>query len=199
MKNILCLTFILAFGLISCNDYNEKTETEIANLQKRKIDKILDKIFVDEYPTYTKNEIVRGKALKELVQKVDSLLPLNYLNDIPLKVWRISKNPHGKGALIHLYADNYSSDRQTLSDRLGFDIIGFMDEDKASKLIDTKKYFVFGSKFNRLTKEETFLIVNQIYYSPRPEITANVIYNDIYNFNIGNFACVIDSLKVVGK
>lgn len=114
---------VISFILFSCNENGIIAEEKVNSISKRKVDIYLDSIFLEKYSNYTKNELVRDEATKELSKKIDSLIKLNVLNDIPLKVWKISKNPHGKGALVHLYAHNYSSDSKMLSDRLGYDMI----------------------------------------------------------------------------
>lgn len=195
MKYIL-LTLGL-FAIISCNSSNQK-DKETHKTEKRKIDPILEAL-IKAYPNYTNNAIVRENAAKELERKIDSLLNLNYLDDIPLKVFRMGKNPHGKGALVQFHTDNYNSDRpDRLSDRLNFDIVGLMDEKLASTLKEDGMYFIYGKKLKRLSETEVFLIVNQVFYSPGTEISKDVIF-DVYNFNIGDILCEVDSVKSVNK
>lgn len=185
------------FTIFSCNNPNQK-DKETDKIETRKIDPILDAL-TKKYPNYTDNTIVRENATKELDKKIDSLLNLNYLDDIPLKVFRMGKNPHGKGALVQFHTDNYDSDRPNrLSDRLNFDIVGLMDEKLASTLKDGGTYFIYGKKLKRLSETEVFLIVNQVYYSPGTEISKDAIF-DVYNFNIGDILCEIDSVKSVSK
>jgi hypothetical protein len=191
------LTFLTILTFISCDDYQSKT-TEDKKPITRQIDPILENI-IKKYPNYKDNQIVRDNATKELDKKIDSILPLGMLKDIPLKVFRIGKNPHGKGALIQFYTDNYSNDRpDLLSDRLNFDIIGFMDENLASTLKDKGVYYVYAKKLKRLDKTEAFLIVNQVYYSPGTEISKDAIW-DVYRFDIGDILCEIDSVKIIGE
>lgn len=195
MKYII-LTLAL-FTIISCNNPNQNNK-ETDNIETRKIDPILDSL-IKKYPNYADNTIVRENATKELGEKIDSLLNLNYLDDIPLKVFKMEKNPHKKGALVQFYTLNHDSNRPNiLSDRLNFDIIGFMDEKLASTLKEDGTYFIYGKKLKRLSKTEVFLIVNQVYYSPGTEISKDPILNT-YNFNIGDILCEIDSVKSVNK
>jgi hypothetical protein len=195
MKYII-LTLAL-FTIISCNNPNQKNK-ETDNIETRKIDPILDAL-TKKYANYTDNTIVRENATKELGEKIDSLLNLNYLDDIPLKVFKMEKNPHKKGALVQFYTLNHDSNRPNrLSDRLNFDIIGFMDEKLASTLKEDGTYFIYGKKLKRLSKTEVFLIVNQVYYSPGTEISKDPILNT-YNFNIGDILCEIDSVKSVNN
>lgn len=195
MKYIILTLGIFTF--LSCNNPNHKNK-ETDKIETRKIDPILDAL-TKKYPNYTDNSIVRENATKELDKKIDSLLNLNYLDDIPLKVFRMGKNPHGKGALVQFHTDNYDSDQPNrLSDRLNFDIVGFMDEKLASTLTEDGTYFIYGKKLKRLNETEVFLIVNQVYYSPGTEISKDAIF-DVYNFNIGDVLCEIDSVKSVSK
>ena len=195
MRYIILTITLLTF--FSCNNTNQK-EKESEKIEKRKIDPILDAI-TKEFPNYTENTIVRENATKELSKKIDSVLNLGYLNDIPLKVFRMGKNPHGKGALVQFQTDNYNSDKpDKLSDRLNFDIIGFMDEKLASTLKEDGTYFIYGKKLKRLSETEVFLIVNQVYYSPGTKISKDAIY-DVYNFNIGDILCEIDSVKITNR
>jgi len=195
MKNIFA--FIVAITFVACNNPNSGS-VEKKN-EKRKIDPFLEEIFVKKYSNYTDNQIVRENAIEEFDKKIDSLIELGILNDIPLKVLRIQKNPHGKGALIQFYTDNYDYKKPyILSNRLNFDIIGFMDETKASNLKEKDIYYVFGKKMKRLNKTETFLLVSQVYYSQETKIDKDAIW-DVYNFYIGNILCEIDSVKTVKR
>lgn len=191
---------ILALGLItifSCINPNHKAKKS-DKIETRRIDPILDAL-IKKHPNYMDNTIARGNATKELDKKMDSLLNLNYLDDIPLKVFRMEKNPHGIGALVQFHTDNFVSDQPNrLSDRLNFDIIGFMDEELASTLKEGGKYFIYGKNFKRLNETEVSLIVNQVYYSPGTEISKDAIF-DVYTFNIGDILCEIDSIKSVSK
>lgn len=196
MKRI-ALFFIVSILIGSCTPVSQKQSTETKRVQK-KIEPYLDKIFTDKYPNYKSNALIRDKALSELTYKIDSLLPYKYLEEIPLEVFRIRKNPHGKGAIVQFYADNYDyKNKSDLSNQLEFDIIGLMSEELAGSLNDKSKYFVFGKKYNRLNKTETYLIVHQSYYSPTPEISEDVIWDGVYNFKIGVFMCEVDSVKLI--
>lgn len=180
-------------SLISCNNQQQKEKVEV---EKRKIDPILESV-VKKYPNYTDNTLVRENATKELDKTIDSILKSGYLDDIPLKVFRIGKNPHGKGALIQFHTDNYDSDKpDILSNRLNFDMIGFMDEKLASTLKEDETYYVYGKNLKRLSKTEVFLIVPQVYFSPGTEISKDAIY-DVYNYNIGDILKEIDSVKLI--
>lgn len=196
MKRI-ALFFIVSIFISSCVPVSQKNSTETKAVQK-KIEPYLDKIFTDKYPNYKSNTLTRDNALSELMTKIDSLLPYRYLEEIPLKVFRIQKNPHGKGAIVQFYADNYDyKNKSDLSNQLGFDIIGLMSEELAGSLNDKSKYLVFGKKYNRLDKTKTYLIVSQSYYSPTPEISEDAIFSGVYNFQIGVFLCEVDSVKLI--
>jgi hypothetical protein len=185
------------FSIFSCNNSDQK-DKKTDKIETRKIDPILDAL-TKKYSNYSNNTIVRENATKELDKKIDSLLNLNYLDDIPLKVFRLGKNPHGKGALVQFHTDNYDRERPNrLSDRLNFDIVGLMDEKLASTIKEDETYFIYGKKLKRLSKTEVFLIVNQVYFSPGTEISKDAIF-DVYNFNIGDILCEIDSVKSVSK
>lgn len=190
MKKLL-LSILICF--ISCNNTQQKSKTEKAEF--RKIDPILESI-IKKYPNYAENTIVRDDASKELDRKIDSILNLDYFNDIPLKVFRIGNNPHGKGALIQFYTDNYDYEKPNiLSNKFNFDIIGFMDKDLASTLKEDGKYYVYGKKLKRLNQQEISVLVSQVYFSPQTEINKDAIW-DTYNFNVGDILMEIDSVKI---
>ena len=188
----ICILFVACVPISQKNSTEAKIEQKQATIPERKIEPFLNKIFINEYPNYQNNELVKDKALRELMSKIDSLAPLKYLEEIPLKIFRIQKNPHGKGAIVQFYSDN--SGAAPLSDRLGFDIIGLMSEDIASSLNENSKYLISGKKYNRLDKTKTYLIVPQSYYSPIPEISKNTS-TGVFAFNIGIFICEVDSIK----
>jgi hypothetical protein len=164
-------------------------------VEKRKIDTFLETL-TSKYSNYTENSVVRENAAKELDYKIDSIVKLGYLSDIPLKVFRILKNPHGKGALIQFYTENLNTIiPERMSDRLTYDLIGMMDEKIANSIKEDSSYIIFGKYLKRLNETEVFLLVNQVYYSPRTEINKDVI-SDVYKFNIGILLYEIDSVKV---
>lgn len=185
------LTLVL-FSIFSCGS-SSQDDKKTAKTNNRKMDPVL-KALAKKYTNYHKNPIIRENATKELDEKIDSLINLNYLDDIPLQVFRIGKNPHGKGALVHFYTHNYNVYENRLSDRLNFDIIGFMDEKLASTLKEDGTYFVYGKKMKRLTEQEVSLLVTQVFYSPGTEISKQGM-DDIYSFNIGDILCEVDSVK----
>lgn len=191
MKYILLMLGL--FAITSCENVSQKNK-ESSKVESRKIDPILDAL-IRAYPNYKDNSVVRELATDALDKRIDSILNLNYLDDIPLKVFRMGKNPHGKGALVQFHTDNYDIERPNrLSDRLNFDIVGFMDEDLATTLRDDGVYYIYGRNFKRLSEAEVFLIVNQVYYSPGTQISKDAIL-DVCNFNIGDILCEIDSVK----
>jgi hypothetical protein len=197
MKHIFLL--LISFGILTSCNQSTKTENQEQKIIKRKTDKILERL-EKKYPNYKENQIVRENMQKELDKKIDSIYKLNFLDDIPVKVFRMGKNPHGKGALIQFHTDNFDSDnRNLLSDRLNFDIVGFMDEEKASQLKEDGTYLISGKMLKRLTETEVFLIVPQVYYSPGTEISKDGIYDEVFNFNIGDLLMEIDSAKPVNK
>ncbi len=190
MKKFL-FTIILLSTLISCNNQQVKPV-----ITKRKIDPILEDI-LKKNSNYKENTIVRENATKLLDKKIDSILNLGLLDDIPLKLFNLEKNPHGKGALLQFKTDNYDFEKpEVLSDRLTYDVIGLMDEKLATTLIENEKYYVYGKKLKRLSKDEVFLIVSQVYHSPETEISKGIIGEE-YDFNIGDILMEIDSVKIV--
>jgi hypothetical protein len=194
MKYIFQATILFAF--FSCNNPKQQA-VENAKIETRKIDPILDSL-IKKYPNYTENAIVRENAIKELDKKIDSLLNLGYLEDIPLKVFRMGKKPHKKGALVQFYTYNYNFNRPSiLSDRLNFDLVGYMDEKLASTLKEGGTYYIYGKKLKRLNETEVFLIVDQVYHSPRTAISKEGIGSSVYDFNIGDISCEIDSIKLI--
>jgi hypothetical protein len=191
---IILLSFITC--IVSCNQKKEKKS--IPDL--RKIDTVLTDIFQNKFPNYMDNALTKDKALTLLTSKIDSLAPLHYLEEIPLKIFKIQKNPHGKGALVQFYTDNIDRPNKNIfSNQLQFDILGFMSEELASTLDEKKKYFIFGHKYKRLNKTETYIIVNTTYFSPETEISKDAMNSDVYTYKVGVFLCEIDSVRQVIK
>ncbi len=197
MKNTLIILMFL--GLLSNCNQSENADNKDA-IVKRKMDIILENL-ENKYPNYKENQIVRGNMQKELDKTIDSIYKLNYLDDIPMRVFKIGKNPHGKGALIQFHTDNYLSEtRNLLSDRLEFDIIGLMDEQKASLLKDDKTYLISGKMLKRLNETEVFLIVPKVYFSPETEISKDGNYRSaIFTYKIGDLLMEIDSAKLINR
>jgi hypothetical protein len=191
MRKILLL-LILGIITISCN---QTKKAEI--VETRKIDPILSEIFEKDFSTYKENTLIKEKALKELIKKIDSLAPLNYLEDIPLEVFRVQKNPHGKGAIVQFTTDNFDRDKtKTLSNQLEYDLIVLMSEELASTINEKRKYLVRGKNYKRLNETETYLLVKQTYFSPEPEISEDLIWSGFYDFKVGVLLAEIDSLKI---
>ncbi|EIA09017.1 hypothetical protein [Flavobacterium frigoris] len=197
MKQLFIL--LISLGILSSCNQLKKTENQEQIIVKRKTDLMLENL-EKKYTNYKENQIVRESMQNDLDKKIDSVYKLNFLDDIPVKVFRMGKNPHGKGALIQFHTDNFDTDnRNLLSDRLNFDIVGFMTEEKASKLKEDGTYLISGRMLKRLDKTEVFLIVPQVYYSPGTEISKDVIYDEIFNYNIGDLLMEIDHAKPVKK
>lgn len=198
MKYILHLTIASICFITSCDNNNQATNP--TKIETKKIDPLLDKIFKKDFPNFKDNQIVRDNALSALNKAIDSVLPLSYLNDIPLKVFKVSKNPHGKGALVQFYTDDYSkNDTTSLANSVRFDIIGLMDETLAASINEKNTYFLYSHKYKRLNKTEAFLIVNQVYFSPTPKIDKGIGYGEEFEFHLGNFICEVDSLNTTTK
>jgi hypothetical protein len=184
---------------ISCSNANDDHKTPVIPkpVQIRKLDPILNKIFKTDYANFRDNELVRGNALKQLNKAIDSILPLNYLTDFRFKVWRVGKNPHGKGALVQFYTDDlYTNDTASLSNFVRFDVFGLMDENLGATINEKGIYKVFGHKYKRLNEAEAFSLVNQVYYSPTPSIDK-ATFGDFHEFKLGDFICEVDSLRLV--
>lgn len=180
--------FIVIFS--KCN--NSNTNPELKN--QRKMDSILYELFVNKYPNYENNELVRTNAAFDLQLATDTLAHLHYLEDIPLKVLKVSMLPTGTGAIAHFYADNQAHGRKdNLSSRLQFDIIGFMDIEEASEILESNKYLVYGKNYDRMTDGEIRLVTKQTYYSSYVQISRD---NGTSKFGIGVFSCEVDSIKV---
>lgn len=194
MKKLLfvSLIFITSSILINCKDNSDKEKIEIVK-NDRKSDKILLNL-IEKYSNYQSNNLVKEEMQKELDSKIDSIYKLNFLEDIPMKILRIGKNPHGKGALVHFFTDNDDkSEHKNISNKLKYDIIGFMKEDMASKINQDSTYYVSGKMLKRLNDTEAFLIVPQVYHSPGTEIQKDI--NDKYSFNIGVFLMEVQNIK----
>ena len=136
MKKIILLLILISF--FSCR--KDFSNTTIPEEKTRKIDIVLTKL-IDKYPNFNNNNLVKNDILNVLKVKIDSLTPLNYLDDIPLNISSIIKNPHGKGFLISFYADN-----ETLginpSNYLHYNLIGLTDEKTAKSINNEKKYLI---------------------------------------------------------
>lgn len=199
MKNITSLT-LLIFALLACNTGN-KFKNDPINESKnknspRKIDLELNRIFVQKYPNYQTNELVKSNAIIEFQNTIDSLVPIHILEDIPLQILKVQKNPNGSGAIVHFYAKNFNtSEPKLLSDNVTFDLIGFTSEQIASTLNEKKQYFAFGHNHKRLSKEESDLISRITYYSNDLAIEENYSYRNIYAYNLGVYLVELDSIK----
>jgi hypothetical protein len=191
----ISIATLICLVIISCGQTGTLNNGYATNeIPKRKIDKYLENIFFSKYPNYQDNEMIRDKATIELRKTIDSLYKNKYLEDVPLKIFKIKKNPHGKGAIVQFYADNQYEVDTMLSNELGFDVIGLMSEELASTLSESsdKKYFIYGHNYNRVTQPMADILVGMTYYSTVTEIST-LSYST--KFKIGNFICEIDSLK----
>lgn len=196
MIKLLLIAFLSVFWM-SCTE-SEENQNKVVVMSERKMDSVLGQIFLQKYPNFKSNDLVKEKALEELLSKVDSLAPLYYLEDLPLEIWNIGKNPNGEGAIVQFYKKgSYENTKQGQSEHLGFEIICFMSEELASTLNSKEKYYIHGKKYVRLTNNETYGIIRQSYFSPEPEITKNSISSDIYDYNIGVFLTEVDSVRLV--
>lgn len=192
MKKIIKLFF--TFLIISILFIQCKKEESI-KIPKRKLDPFLEEIFIKKFPNFKENDLVKEKALDQLNKKIDSLYPLKYLEDIPLKIFKIQKNKNGKGAIVQFYADNKDETNNILTSDVGFDVIGLMDEKLASTLSanNIQTYYIRGHNYKRMDKTMISVLVDMTYYSPTPEISTELY--GINNINLGNFICEIDSIR----
>lgn len=189
------LVFLISM-LFSCKQ-NSNSEN-IITVEKRKIDPFLEEIFINKYPNYLDNDIVKEKSIKLLTNKVDSLLPYGVLKDIPLKVMSIGKNPHGKGALVQFYVDNesFKSDKKhkgLMSNFVQFDVIALMPLDYAEKLIKDECYYIDG-KANRINQTQLDLLVDLSYYGAIPSIEKSFNDNST-EYKLGAFVLELNSFK----
>jgi len=176
----------------SCSNNDSSSTAEIASY---KMDSVLTDVFTKRFPNYAANDLVNEKAKAELLKKVDSLAPLGYLSDIPLKALSIRKNPHGTGAIVQLYTDNNKQGAKLQpTDHLGFDIIGVSSEELAASITERKKYFVSGKFLKRLNNAEVSVLTSQTYFSSDPELGRSVIGN-LPEYNIGVLLFEIDSFQ----
>ncbi|MCX6222351.1 MAG: hypothetical protein NTZ69_15375 [Bacteroidia bacterium] len=74
-----------------------------------------------------------------------------------------------------------------------------MSEELASSLKEDKKYLIFGKKYRRLNDTETYIIVNQTYFSPETKISKDAVYSDLYTYQVGVFFSEIDSVRQINK
>lgn len=178
--------FITAFIFLSCNHPEKK-------IIPLKIDKTLTELFKKKFANYEENELIKEKALKEFEKKMDSLIPLNYIDDIPVKLFYVKKNEHGKGALAFFYTDDLKIEYTRISDKLRFNLIAFVEENKADSLIQNSSYYVKGKNYKLLSKTEAEIITDRFYYSN--EFELNNKYDPTF-FQCGSIICVAEDLKI---
>ena len=193
MRPLYILLIVLT--ILGClNDENNSNAIDQNNLKERKIDSVLKYILITKHPNYAGNTLVREKATKDLEAAIDTLYKKKRLEEIPLKVFKVGKNTMGPGAIVQFYADNEKDDDRVLSNKLGFDVIGFADEELAAKLTEgnDKEYYIYGHKYTKATQEMVDLLVDMTFYSVETEVKATSYSTKI---NIGVFICEIDSIK----
>lgn len=179
---LIVLSIVFVFILIN------KNKSDNVNPEDRsKLSYIIEDL-ENKNPNYRDNQLVRANMVKELEIKIDSVSKLNYFDDIPLKVRSIKDNPHGKGALVQLYSDNYNG--------LNFDVIGFTDIEKAALIKENEKYFVKGNVLKKLNNTETYLIVPETFYSPEMDIKKDDDNEFFYDFNLGVFLMEINDFTI---
>lgn len=183
-----CMFTLLTYCSLPQNELSSKKG------DPAKLTSVLSYILKEKYPNYEKNELSQENALNEIIAAVDSLAPLHYLEDIPLEIFRIQKNPHGKGAIVQLYTGRrYLTDTAVIA-KLRFEVISLMPDSLAIALDEEKEYMIRGKKYKRLS-DEVYMIVGQTFFSPTPNVEE---YIGIHAFQAGIFMCEVDSMVMVG-
>lgn len=189
INNILIISSIIVFiiAIIVVVNKSNKSESNQINSREIKLDKIKNDL-EDKYSNYSSNHMIKDDMTKELEVKIDSVYKLGYLNDVPMKVRMIERNPHGKGALIQFHSDNFRG--------FNFDIIGFTDADKAALLHESEKYILSGKILERLNETEASLIIPRTFYSTQISIKPTDERKFFYNYNLGVFLMEIDKAEL---
>lgn len=188
MKNTIIILFL--FTLISCVKPKDKSVAE--DIPERKTEKVLKQIFQKDYPNYLTNDLVKEKALKSLVSKMDSVVKHNGLEEVLLKVSNVTKNPNGKGAIVLFYSIEKEHEDRSFSGKLNFNIIGLMSEKLASRINDHNVYRIKKAhNYNRVNQDQVSLLYNMTMYSTTPNISKNG--NEV-SFSIGTYMAEIDEL-----
>lgn len=183
MKTIFLSITIL---FVSCQS---KKEAPI-EVPKKQVESILQKTFVKDYPLYANNQLVQDKAINSFEHKIDSLVKINGLEDIPLKILSIDKNTNGKGAIVQFYSDPFApSSPNNLSGCLRIGFIGLMSEKLASRLTTDHTVLIRGHNYKRLNKDEVDLLYDQTYYGAEIKVDGKP------NFNAGIFMVEVDKYK----
>ena len=191
---ILIITTIIF--LFSCNEQRNKKSTEnIPEIKQTEIELILNQIFLNKFPNFADNDIVRQKAFKEFNGKVDSLIKAKEFIDIPLRIYSIGTNPNGKGAIVQLYADEYEPANKAIPIKIIYNVIGFMNEDKASRLSENSNqtYSLVGHNYKRATETMTTILTSSNKYPTEQKILDRIL--DTYYINLGTFICEVDAIK----
>ncbi|WFB67018.1 hypothetical protein [Chryseobacterium sp. WX] len=184
--------FYICLVVVSCTQAN-KHKTEL--LEKRKTDSLISKM-ENLFPNYKDNSLVREEMEKYLSEKSDSIFVFKEFDDIPMSVFKISKNPYGKGMIVQLYADNKYDNNEIKSNYLTFDIIGFINEDQAKKINEKSKYYIVGKNVKQINSTQLSALVPMSYYSPITKIDQDA-YGDTYLLNLGIAVMELDSLKLI--
>ena len=190
-------TVILFIFFSSCyqntQNGNQKKEEDVQIIIPKKIDQVFGEVFMEEYPTFQENNFSKELALESVLEKFDSLRNKGLLNDIPLKIWYVMKNPYGPGAWIHLHT--FSASNKSLSDKTNFDLVAFISEEEASKVKEGDFYYVYGKNFNRIDKIQVEILMSKVFYQDEPEIISST--EVFYELRLGVILCEADSLVSV--
>lgn len=184
----------------SCSKKSEKeiqVKIEVEKVQPRAFDYVLDEIFYEKYPNFLTNSISKDLALDNVLFKFDSLKEDGIISDIPLKLWYVKKNPYGPGAFAHFYTFEIKPSGKRISEKMNFDIVGFVGLEEASKLTEGDYYFIFGKNFNRTDKIQSEIISDKVFYQREPEIIASE--NSFHQLNLGLILFEADSLVNFNK
>ena len=136
------------------------------------------------------NSLVREEISIKIDKSLDSLFNSIKISNLDYQLLYVKKNPHGKGALVHFYYDG-----QYENIGIGYDILGFMSEELAKKIIKDEKYFLYFKNLKRLDKNEVSLLTNYTFFDSKASINEGN-YNYRCLFNLGNFICEIDSVQL---
>jgi hypothetical protein len=201
MKSVFFHSIILLLIFTtSCSKKSEKeiqSKIEVEKVEPRTFDYVLNEIFYEKYPNFLTNSIAKDLALDKVLFKFDSLKEDGIISDIPLKLWYVKKNPYGPGAFAHFYTFEIKPSGKRISEKMNFDIVGFVGLEEASKLKEGDYYYIFGKNFNRTDKIGSEIISDKVFYQREPEIIASE--NSFHQLNLGLILFEADSLVKIKR
>lgn len=191
MKKLLTL-IPLAFLIFSCQ------EKEVTKEEYRKIDPLLNIAFKDSFSNFIGNDLVFNNAFKFLESKKDSIIENNILDDMPLEIFKVFKNPKAEGAIIHFIKHpttkyyNFNQRRDTIfSDFVTFDLLAAIPENQAKDLSKGQMFYVKSKKHFIDISPISDLFTNQTYYQRKFHIEHS---RDEISINYGILFTEVDSL-----